>query len=196
VEIIHKGRALAAANGTSGHASATNDGRRNRPGVPDLGWSEVRTMKTGTAVALKTSHDTSWRHFVRHYFEMVAAMIVGMAVLGATIRLIFALLGYSYSDMVDQTELRACVMATNMVVGMSLWMRHRGHGWTSIGEMAAAMYLPFIVLFVPFWSGLLSGGGVLGFGHVLMLAVMLVAMLHRRDEYTKHRRRYSRAPAP
>ena len=38
--------------------------------------------------------------------------------LGGTIRLIFAVLGYSYSGMVDQTEVRALVMATNMVIGM------------------------------------------------------------------------------
>jgi hypothetical protein len=148
-------------------------------------------MNIGGVAVLKTSHDTSWRQFVRHLLEMLAAMVAGMAVLGAAIRLIFALLGYSYSDVAEQTELRALVMATNMVVGMSLWMRHRGHGWASIGEMAAAMYLPFIVLFVPFWAGLLSSGGVLGFGHVLMLAGMVVAMLYRRDEYTQHHRQRS-----
>jgi hypothetical protein len=110
-------------------------------------------------------------------------MVAGMVVLGGTIRLIFAVLGYSYSDVVDQTELRALVMATNMVIGMSLWMRHRGHGWASIAEMAVAMYLPFIVLFVPYWAGLLSRGGVLGLGHILMLAAMLTVMLHRQDKY-------------
>ncbi|MHC8503747.1 hypothetical protein ACVGVP_09520 [Pseudonocardia artemisiae] len=40
-------------------------------------------------------------------------------------------------------------MATNMTIGMSLWMRYRGHGWRSITEMGASMYIPFIVLFVP-----------------------------------------------
>ena len=35
------------------------------------------------------------------------------------------------------------------------------------------MYLPFIVLFIPYWAGLLSRGGVLGLGHILMLAAML-----------------------
>jgi hypothetical protein len=146
-------------------------------------------MSTGGAVAPKISHHTSWGHFVRHFLEMVAAMIVGMAVLGAAIRLILPLFGLSYADLADQTELRALVMATNMVIGMSLWMRHRGHSWTSVWEMAAAMYLPFIVLFVPFWVGLLSGQGVLGLGHVLMLPFMVVAMLYRRDEYAQDHRR-------
>lgn len=147
-------------------------------------------MSTSGAVAPTVSHDRSWRHFVRHYLEMVAAMIVGMAVLGALIRLVLLpVLGLSYSELADQTELRTLVMATNMVIGMSLWMRHRGHSWTSVGEMAGAMYLPFIVLFVPFWAGLLSGVGVISLGHVLMLPSMAVAMLHRRDEYARDHRR-------
>ena len=147
-------------------------------------------MSTGGAVAPTISYDTSWRPFVRHFLEMVAAMIVGMAVLGAIIRLILLpLLGFSYAELADQTELRALVMATNMVIGMSLWMRHRGHGWASVGEMAAAMYLPFIVLFVPFWAGLLSGRAVVSLGHLLMLPFMVVAMLYRRDEYAQDHRR-------
>lgn len=153
-------------------------------------------MNRGTAVAVDTSHDTSRRHFVRHFLEMVAAMVAGMVVLGGTIRLIFAVLGYSYSDVVDQTELRALVMATNMVIGMSLWMRHRGHDWAVIAEMAVAMYLPFIVLFVPYWAGLLSRGGVLGLGHILMLAAMLMVMVHRQDKYGQDQRRYSPVQAP
>jgi hypothetical protein len=153
-------------------------------------------MDKDIAIALDTSSpNTSSRRFVRHFLEMVAAMVVGMVVLGGTIRLIFAVLGYSYSDVVDETEVRALVMATNMVIGMSLWMRHRGHGWASIAEMAAAMYLPFIVLFIPYWAGLLSRGGVLGLGHILMLAAMLVAMLHRRDEYGRDHRAYTPAQA-
>ena len=87
-------------------------------------------------------------------------------------------------------------MATNMVIGMSLWMRHRGHGWVGIAEMAVAMYLPFIVLFVPYWAGLLSRGGVLGLGHILMLAAMLMVMLHRQDKYGQDQRRYSPVQAP
>ena len=92
-------------------------------------------MSTGGAVAPTVSHDTSWRHFVRHFLEMVVAMIVGMAVLGAMFRLVLLpLLGFSYAEVAELTELRALVMATNMVIGMSLWMRHRGHGWASVWD--------------------------------------------------------------
>lgn len=152
-------------------------------------WPEARITSTGELGAITTVHGASWRHLVRHYLEMVAAMVVGMVVLGGVIRLIFAVLGYSYFDVVDQTEPRALVMATNMAIGMSLWMRHRGHSWASTGEMAGAMYAPFIILFVPYWAGLLTSGAVLGGGHLLMLACMVVAMVHRRDEYTRGHRR-------
>jgi hypothetical protein len=42
-------------------------------------------------------------------------------------------------------------MATNMTIAMSAWMRYRGHRWAATAEMAAAMYLPFIVLLFPLW---------------------------------------------
>jgi hypothetical protein len=75
-------------------------------------------------------------------------------------------------------------MATNMTLGMSLWMAYRKHSWPSILEMGAAMYLPFIVLLVPYWAGQLSGGVIMMGGHALMLPAMLAAMLLRRREYT------------
>jgi hypothetical protein len=71
-------------------------------------------------------------------------MLLGMAVLGALVRLTLNQLGYP--GLLDQTEPAVLVMATNMTVGMTLLMRHRGHSWPSIAEMAGAMYPPFIVL--------------------------------------------------
>jgi len=80
---------------------------------------------------------------------------------------------------------------------MVAWMRFRGHGWASIVEMAAAMYLPFIVLFGPYWAGLVSAETMLLAGHVLMLPCMVAVMLHRREEYSQdhahHHRRAHRA---
>jgi hypothetical protein len=78
----------------------------------------------------------------------------------------------------------ALVMATNMTLTMSVWMRYRGHGWAATAEMDAAMYLPFAVLFVPMWLGVLSPDGMLVGGHLLMLPAMAGVMLLRRDEYT------------
>ena len=74
-------------------------------------------------------------------------------------------------------------MATNMSVGMAVWMRIRGHGLPAIAEMSAAMYLSFLVLLPLHWAGVLTGMAFMTAGHVLMVPAMLVAMLRRRSEY-------------
>ena len=70
-----------------------------------------------------------------------------------------------------------------MTIAMSAWMRYRGHRWAATAEMAAAMYLPFVVLFLPLWLGLLTPIGLVVAGHVLMLAGMAAVMLLRPTEY-------------
>ncbi|HEV7651198.1 MAG TPA: hypothetical protein VGP26_23865 [Actinophytocola sp.] len=130
------------------------------------------------------------RRFVLHYVEMVIAMFVGMGVFAPLWTLAFAL---SDSDAMDRTDVMAMSMATNMVIGMSLWMWFRGHSARPVAEMAIAMYLPFVVLLVPLWLGAIGATFLMVAGHVLMLATMLLAMLLRRDEYTcAHRNRWSR----
>ena len=122
------------------------------------------------------SHTHSARHLVRHYLEMVVAMVVGMLVLAPVWRLVWP--GLSAHVPAD-----ALVMATDMALGMGAWMRFRGHSWGAIGAMSAAMYLPFVVLLVPFWAGAISDGTLMTAGHVLMFPAMALAMLHRRSEY-------------
>lgn len=128
----------------------------------------------------------STRRFVRHFLEMVAAMLVGMVVLGPVSTLVFTLAGRS--DLEHQPVVASLVMATTMTIGMTMWMRFRGHGWAGTAEMGAAMYLPFAVFFVPFWLGVVDGGTVLMAGHVLMLPAMLLIMLRRRAEYAGEHR--------
>ncbi len=144
-------------------------------------------MRNAQSTKLTTFSGTSTRRFVRHFLEMVAAMVAGMAILGPTSALIFTQLGWS--DLLDYPVQATLVMATNMAIGMSAWMWYRGHTWVSTLEMAAVMYLPFVVLFFPLWVGALSGDTLLVAGHVLMLPAMVVAMLNRRDEYTRNHRR-------
>jgi hypothetical protein len=50
-------------------------------------------------------------------------------------------------------------------------------------EMGAAMYVPFLVLFVPLGLGLIDSGALMLWGHLLMLPAMAVAMVLRRREY-------------
>jgi flagellar biosynthetic protein FliP len=126
---------------------------------------------------------TGWR-FVRHYLEMVVAMMVGMAVLGPLESVALNPVGWQSVRAVP--ELDALVMATNMTVAMVGWMRYRRHSWAAAGAMAVAMYLSFVVLFPLLWVGALSAGGMLAGGHVLMLLAMAGVMLLHRDEYAGH----------
>jgi hypothetical protein len=122
------------------------------------------------------------RNLVRHFIEMVLAMIVGMAVLGMAASAICAALGHS-GFLTHHAGLRSFVMALNMSIGMAAWMRFRGHGWAPIGEMVGAMFVPWALLIGPYLAGVISAGALLIGMHVLMFPAMVVAMLHRRDEY-------------
>ena len=145
-------------------------------------------MPTQTISPPTHSHSrarTAW-HFVRHYLEMVVAMLVGMVVLGRAEDLVWPAVHVG-------GDVGVMIMATNMAVGMGAWMRFRGHSWRGIAEMSASMYVPFAVLLVPLWLGLIGSGFLMLAGHVLMFGTMLVAMLLRRSEYScKHRNRWSR----
>ena len=118
----------------------------------------------------------SWLRFALHYVEMVVAMFVGRVALAPLWSL--AVPGLSAAPAAD-----AMVMATNMAVGMGVWMKIRRHAWRPIVEMSAAMYLPFVALLVPYWLGVLSGHGLMMLGHVLMFPAMLAAMLWRRSSH-------------
>ena len=115
-------------------------------------------------------------HFVRHYLEMVVAMLAGMYALGG-------LEGLVAPSLTARADVAAMVMATNMSLGMAAWMRFRGHSWRGIAEMSASMYLPFVVLLVPYWAGLAGEGVLMTWGHLLMLPAMAIAMLLRPAEY-------------
>jgi hypothetical protein len=148
---------------------------------------------TTLTIAHQPSHRTEQRNLVRHFFEMVAAMLVGMAALGAVVQAICAALGHS-EFFLDHVTLRAPLMAANMTIGMAFWMHHRHHSWHAITEMGAAMFVPLIVLIGPYWAGVLSGDALLGAMHVLMLPAMVIAMLRRRDEYAQDHRHHPVAP--
>src|SRR3954462_3585239 len=142
---------------------------------------QARPM-TDAALTLPTAHvhersvgRAIW-HFVRHYLEMVVAMFVGMFALGGLEHLMWPAL-------TARADVAAMVMATNMSVGMAAWMRFRGHSWRGIAEMSASMYLPFVVLLLPFWAGAIGEHTMMTWGHLLMLPAMALVMLLRPSEY-------------
>ncbi len=123
----------------------------------------------------------SAKKFARHLVEMVVAMVVGMVVLHPVWMFVLDALGAP--GLMRNPYTGALIMATNMTVAMSAWMRFRGHRWRPIAEMGAAMYLPFLVLFVPLALGLINADAVMMGGHLLMLPAMVAAMLLRPQEY-------------
>lgn len=135
----------------------------------------------GRANAIRTGIRGRRWNFLRHYIEMVAAMFVGMAVLGAAVRGILALAGLEFPA--QYPELTSLEMALNMSIGMVVWMRYRGHSWVSTLEMAGAMFVPAFVLFPLLWLGVISGESLLALEHMAMLPLMFLVMLRRRSEY-------------
>jgi hypothetical protein len=125
--------------------------------------------------SLRSRRSTAW-HLVRHFLEMVVAMLIGMVVLGLLQQLVWPSLNF-YS------AVGVLVMATDMAIGMGAWMRVRGHSWRGIAEMSASMYGPFIALLVPYWTGAVSGAALMAWGHLLMFPAMALVMYLRPAEY-------------
>jgi hypothetical protein len=128
----------------------------------------------------------STRSFIRHYFEMVAAMFLGMFVLGLPAEAALRTMGTSSSQLeTDAPAVLLLGMAAIMTAPMVGWMRYRGHGWRPNAEMAASMFLPTFGVIGVMASGMVEDFMTLMMAeHVVMLPSMLVAMLLRPHEYT------------
>jgi hypothetical protein len=128
-----------------------------------------------------TEHRLSAKKFTLHFVEMVVAMAVGMVALHPVWTFVLDAVGAA--GLMHNPYSGALIMATNMTVAMAAWMKVRGHRWRPIAEMGAAMYVPFLVLFVPLAVGLIDKGALMLWGHLLMLPAMAAAMLLRPHEY-------------
>jgi flagellar biosynthetic protein FliP len=141
---------------------------------------------TTTALAhdQRVTEPTTVRHrfpFLRHFLAMVLAMVGGMMVFGGLVYGGLSLAGVDDSQL--SAELDSLMMVFTMSVGMTIWMRYRGHGWSGVLEMDAAMFVPFLALFPLFWLDAISADAMYGLAHLLMLPVMLVVMLRHRHDY-------------
>jgi hypothetical protein len=137
-------------------------------------------MRTTTKARIPRTQIGRWR-FLRHYLEMVAAMLVGMVALGAALRGVLALAGLELPA--RYPALAALEMAATMAAGMVAWMRHRGHRWASTLEMAGAMFAPAVALSPLLWLGVIAGDALLLLEHLAMFPLMFLVMLRRRAEY-------------
>jgi hypothetical protein len=122
-------------------------------------------------------------HGLMEYVGMVMAMVVGMVALGLVRDLVAPGAGL-------RADLEALVMATEMVVGMAVWMAARRHAVRGIVVMSAVMYLPFLLLAPLFWVSAIAGSTLAAGGHLLMLPAMALAMP------LTHRAGGRRAPGP
>ena len=140
---------------------------------------------------------TSARHFIRHYFEMLAAMFLGMAVLGTPALFALGAAGVSSAELrSDAPAVLLLGMGITMTVPMVAWMRYRGHAWPASNEMAASMLIPTAAVIGLLGSGLiLDVGTLLAIEHLVMLPSMLVAMLLRREEYSHGAHRHQHSPS-
>lgn len=122
--------------------------------------------------------------FWRHFLEMVGAMVAGMFVTGAIFVSVVGLT--SWDEVTTQYPTQVLLaMAVGMTVPMVAWMRHRGMGWRSSYEMAAAMVLPVIPFLCLVWFGVTQSAPC-GAYCAVMVAAMYVLMRYRRDEYAHH----------
>ncbi|SCL27567.1 hypothetical protein [Micromonospora inyonensis] len=129
------------------------------------------------------------RRLLRPVLEMLAAMVAGMLLLdplwaGAADRL-------GRPDLLARPDVGMLVMALDMAIGMTVWMWHRGHPWSGVGEMVAAMVLPLTLLAVPWWAGLVDADVLTLGAHLLMVPATVAVVWHRRGEHV-----HAGAPAP
>jgi hypothetical protein len=126
--------------------------------------------------------------FFWHLLQMVLAMIVGMAIYIALVRLSITADGYRAMQ-VEQPFLWFFEMAVFMTVPMVALMRRQGHRWRQCTAMSAAMVIPPVgliglvqlgaIAYLP-W---LSSRTLPESTHIAMLLGMLVFMVYRRAEY-------------
>ena len=148
--------------------------------------SATATSSSTTEPAMPTTsrHRRPLVAFMRHYLEMVIAMVLGMATLWPLWSL--ATRGAGDASWLRSIEVESLVMATAMSIPMAAWMAHRRHRARLTVEMCAAMYAGYVVLFPLHWARALGEMGVMMWGHVLMPGLMLAAMVARRREYLGH----------
>jgi hypothetical protein len=118
---------------------------------------------------------------LRHLFEMLPAMMLGMFAGGA---IFVAVTGISAQDAIENHSVAwVSVMAFSMTAPMVAWMRHRQHAWNVCFEMAAAMVAPAIPLCALRIADVISGG-ICGAYCGLSPVAMLGVMVYRRDYYS------------
>jgi peptidoglycan/LPS O-acetylase OafA/YrhL len=134
-------------------------------------------VEIGTTIPSLPSRGRQTLRFLRHFGEMVLAMLLGMAVFDVVTGAIHIPMGL---------EVSAASMAVAMTVPMVAWMRICKHAWLLNVEMAGAMIVPTLLLIGASRLGLLPPTSLMLLTHILMVPAMLAVMLYRWRDYTCH----------
>ena len=147
--------------------------------APPAGPTIVGMTTFTTPYAVRAPRATARRllrsrlgRFLTAYLEMTLSMVVGMQLLGVV-------WDSTWPGLTSRPDAMALIMAFDMTVGMAAWMWVRRHAARHIVDMSAVMVLPFLVLLVPYRLGVLSGDGLLTWGHVGMFALMAAYLAWR-----------------
>jgi hypothetical protein len=157
---------------------------------PPVQASEVpftdKEGKISTMITAKPSRGRQTLRFLRHFGEMVLAMLLGMGVFALVNDAILIPLGFPYLSARFSPEAFSLAMAVSMTVPMVAWMRIRKHAWRLSAEMAGAMLVPIVLLIAVCSIGHLPSTVLLTGTHIIMLPAMLAVMLYRWRDYTCH----------
>src|SRR4051794_14190751 len=143
--------------------------------VSDEGWYVAAMVIPLPGILAKGKQAMSpVRTFIRHYAEMVAAMFLGMIVLGVPAEGALVAAGSSMSALQDTAPAVVLLgMAVTMTVPMVAWMRYRGHTWRPCWEMSASMFLPTFAAIGLMGAGVLGFHAAMGLEHAAMFPSML-----------------------
>ena len=133
-------------------------------------------------MTVHVGHEGHRSGFWRHFVEMIVAMAIGMFV---GLAIFLTAIGMTFDGPGRHPSATSIVVAISMTVPMVAWMRHRGHGWRSCGEMAAAMVIPVIPFLCLVWFNI-TESALCGDYCAVSVAAMLALMLYRRSEYSAH----------
>ena len=137
-----------------------------------------------TAVAIRAGSPA--RAFVRHFVEMLLAMLAGMAVVGLPLAGVLALAGTSWASAErDAPALIALAMGLAMTVPMAAWMLHRAIPRPRVVEMVAVMAAVTAAVMALEAAGALTPKEAVDAQHPAMIGAMLAAMLARRKTYSR-----------
>src|SRR4051794_19796613 len=145
----------------------------------------TRTQAPPTKATSTEPHGLKHRRrpgpFWRHFWQMIAAMTVGMFATGA---IFLSVVGVkTWDEVTTQYPTQALLaMAIGMTVPMAAWMLYSGMSGRNTGEMSAVMVLAVIPFLCLVWSGTTESAQCGGYCLVSVLG-MLALMRYRYTEY-------------